>query len=109
MTPTPEQLALARRIVALHYQGVRDHDYASWVLRGREDTSAEVQIALAAIIATQEANAVVATSFRAPPAFASIYCGEHDEACNDIAAAIRAGDQYAAAAVCSGNQYGGEG
>lgn len=51
---TPEQLALARKIVARHYQSIRDHDYAGWVLKGEKDRIPGMAIALAAIVETTE-------------------------------------------------------
>jgi len=55
--PSEEVKAMARRVVARFYQGIRDHDYARWVLEGRKDDSSPVRIALAAILETTELTA----------------------------------------------------
>lgn len=57
-----EQLEMARRIVARFYRGIRDHDYAQWVLEGHKDETTGVKIALAAIIETTEAAAKYAAN-----------------------------------------------
>lgn len=53
MQPNEAMKAMARRVVAGFYQGIRDHDYARWVLEGQKDDTSGVQIALAAIMETR--------------------------------------------------------
>lgn len=47
------EMKMAREIAGRFYQGIRDHDYAKWVLDGHKDNTTGVQIALAAIQATR--------------------------------------------------------
>lgn len=54
---SPEQMERARRIVANWYSNVRDHDYAGWVLQGHKDTTTSVQIALTAILQSDQQQA----------------------------------------------------
>lgn len=60
---TPEQMDLARKIVAQHYFNIRDPDYAGWVLKGAKDGATHIQIALAAIIETTERAAKLVEEF----------------------------------------------
>lgn len=56
MVEVTKELAAARRIVATFYQGIRDHDYAGWVLNGEKDADPKVIVALAAIKETTAAS-----------------------------------------------------
>ena len=50
MTDTPGTLEeRARRIVARFYQGIRDHDYAHWVMKGYKDSTNDMRLVVTAL------------------------------------------------------------
>lgn len=63
MTDTPGTLEeRARRIVARFYQGIRDHDYAHWVMKGYKDSTNDMRLVVTAL--TESADEIASLRAR---------------------------------------------
>ena len=77
MIDTPGTLEeRARRIVARFYQGIRDHDYAHWVMEGRKDGTNDMRLVVTAL--AEAADEIASLRARVNSLFSAIQHGDEE-------------------------------